>query len=264
MTRAFPWRRDTASGVLSQKREALFDASHSPSSRGDRATPSIQSPAPECHPAGSLSRRAVGPGRSRGTCDCTDLRPQPTICAALGLPVSRLRFGGSRSEATAGSARQISSRGGTGTVRMDCRQVWNTKSRGPSGFIAFLSRSRTSSQPFCRLPASLWAGVEQTASPASVRSCRAVVHHRPPCRSTKPRNSHYPNSDWDSSARQPEATARGPPWRHKGKKLLREQAYAGCTLPGDKSQEGLRSSNLSSNEIDSPSHRLPMLEYRSL
>ncbi len=150
--------------MLSQKREVLFDASHSPSSRGPGATSSIQSPATECHPGGWLSCRAVGSGSSRGTRDSTDLGPLPTICAAFGLPVSRLRFDGSRSEATVGSAQQVSSRGRRGTVRMDCRQSLNTNSRDPSGFITFLSRSRSSSQPSWWVPESFWAGVRYTPS----------------------------------------------------------------------------------------------------
>jgi hypothetical protein len=39
-----------------------------------------------------------------------------------------------------------------GTVRMNCRQSLNADNRGPSGFIAFWSRSLRSSQPLWRLP----------------------------------------------------------------------------------------------------------------
>jgi hypothetical protein len=66
-----------------------------------------------------------------------------------------------------------------GTVRTNCRQLLNMNRHGPSGSITFLSRSRRSSQLFCRLPGSSWAGVRVTPSPASVRSSRAVVHHQP-------------------------------------------------------------------------------------
>jgi hypothetical protein len=99
--------------------------------------------------------------------------------------------------------------GRTGTVRINCRQVLNTNRRGPSGSITFSSRSRSSSHPLCRLPECLGAGVQYTPSLA-IRSTVPA-----PCRGTKPRNSHYPKSDCDSSAKQPATTARGPPGRHR-------------------------------------------------
>jgi hypothetical protein len=63
------------------------------------------------------------------------------------------------------------SRDSAGTVRMNCRRLLKTNSRRPAGFVTFLSRSRQSSQQFCRLPISFWAGVQATPSlaPASKR-----------------------------------------------------------------------------------------------
>ena len=86
--------------------------------------------------------------------------------AACSLLSSRYRVSSPTwsSAALSTSSISISLQGRTGTVRRNYRQVLNTKKRGPSGFITFLSRSRSSSQPFCRLPASLWAGVRYTPS----------------------------------------------------------------------------------------------------
>ena len=111
-----------------------------------------------------------------------------------------------------------------------------------------------------RLIAQKYDGSKNCKHPGRPKISQEIIDLVIQFKKENPRWGHYPKSDCDSSAKQPETTARGPPWRHKGKKLLREQAYTGCTLPGDKSQECVRSSNFISNETDNPSHRLPMLE----
>ena len=98
--------------------------------------------------------------------------------------------------------------------------------------------------------------------------CHPVVLGGPPspacCGSTKPRNSHYPKSDCDSIARQPETT---PGDRHDGTEE-RSSSVSKPTLAAPSLVTNHKKvfvlSIWSLKEIDSPPHRLPTLEYRSL